>query len=869
MAEIRCPMCSKPNPEGQDTCQFCQARLTPLESSSPAGYQPGDEPTPKSTSELEPILPEWLRQARQEGKDSAEEFEELQAEEKPSKPKQTDRLARLKLEGTRKDNQEDIPDWLSDLRPEISRDEQIEETFEDAASANISEDESQFPTETPVIDGKLPGWLSSLADQGEEDQGNTIKTEGSLDWLNQAEDTPPQDSDQDFLSAYSEEAFTEETDSDEIPVATELPDWLGGQKEELELEETGPEGSTFQFTEDQPVASEGESSVPDWIQGSGETQDTPAAPFSTGAQNLEDFGSIDELPDWISSPETNLEGESPVPGVEGDSPAVSAELPDWLAAMKEEPAGEMPSTSAAPFQEMDTDAAGSPGEELPDWLSFTQDENENTPAPPATKTLQEMEPPPGPPGEEIPDWMSDLPVEPEPESGTTPLPGSEQSEPVPPAFAEAEPPSSEGGSLDDIFSVDVPDWLTGIDTDKQASPENKQEAGGQPAAEDLSPVNLPSWVQAMRPVESAIPDAKAEQAATADQFLEKEGPLAGLSGVLPAAPTGFSPSGKPKVHSIKIQADEGQRSHAALLDKILETETRPEPISSDSIRYTQRVLRWVIAGVMIFVLTIGLFSNGKSTPLPAIIDRSKEDTFFEIIDSLPNQGSVLLVTDYEAAYAGELEAIAEQVLEAAMFLKNIRITLISTYPTGPALGEKLIEKAEIIDLRDETVDLDYTSGNQYVNLGYIPGGLSGIHSFTSTTNMTEAFPVTSDGLTARETIPLQAVHGISDFTAIIVLTSSSDSAQLWIEQITPVRSTTPLLIIGSAQSEPVLLPYVNSGQVSGMINGLQGSSQRYRSKFWDAYCFGLLTATLLIVIGSIWNLIQAVQDRRKYIGVEE
>ncbi len=36
MADVRCPMCGKPNPEELELCQFCQARIKPLEGRSPA-----------------------------------------------------------------------------------------------------------------------------------------------------------------------------------------------------------------------------------------------------------------------------------------------------------------------------------------------------------------------------------------------------------------------------------------------------------------------------------------------------------------------------------------------------------------------------------------------------------------------------------------------------------------------------------------------------------------------------------------------------------------------------------------------------------------------------------------------------------------
>ena len=54
MAEIRCPMCGKPNPENLDICQYCQARLKPLIASTPSDSIIPDQ----SNSDSE--LPDWF-----------------------------------------------------------------------------------------------------------------------------------------------------------------------------------------------------------------------------------------------------------------------------------------------------------------------------------------------------------------------------------------------------------------------------------------------------------------------------------------------------------------------------------------------------------------------------------------------------------------------------------------------------------------------------------------------------------------------------------------------------------------------------------------------------------------------------------------
>ena len=118
MAEIKCPMCGKPNPEELDVCQFCEARLKPLTdelSRSQPPIPPGEKPTEMDTSELEPVLPQWLREVRQQARDSSEEEpEQAPVEEEAVQPEESDDL----LAGlqSQSDEDEEIPDWLSGLR---------------------------------------------------------------------------------------------------------------------------------------------------------------------------------------------------------------------------------------------------------------------------------------------------------------------------------------------------------------------------------------------------------------------------------------------------------------------------------------------------------------------------------------------------------------------------------------------------------------------------------------------------------------------------------------------------------------------------------------------------------------------------------
>ncbi len=75
----------------------------------------------------------------------------------------------------------------------------------------------------------------------------------------------------------------------------------------------------------------------------------------------------------------------------------------------------------------------------------------------------------------------------------------------------------------------------------------------------------------------------------------------------------------------------------------------------------------------------------------------------------------------------------------------------------------------------------------------------------------------------------------------------------------------------------MLLPYVDSGQLTGLISGVYGAvgAEQANSglpglvrRYWDAYNLGLYIAAALILLGGLWNLWRGIQDRRAEQAVQ-
>jgi len=339
-------------------------------------------------------------------------------------------------------------------------------------------------------------------------------------------------------------------------------------------------------------------------------------------------------------------------------------------------------------------------------------------------------------------------------------------------------------------------------------------------------------------------------ASAEDEPEETEGPLAGLRGVIPGMAIGASM--RPKSISLKLQATDEQQASAALLEQILGSETNPRALITSSFIASQRVLRWIVAGLFLFILSTVIFLRSQTMPISADLPLDGDNASSAVV-RVPANGKVLVVIDYEPSLAGEMEAIGGPVLDQMTLTSHPAFSFVSTSPNGSALVERLVSKTGIDQL-----------GAEYHNLGFLPGGAAGVLGF-----------VQGPG----EIIPASGVGKFSDYAMVIVMTDHAEAGRTWVEQlhaqrvrqVDPALSSQPLIVLASAQAGPLLQPYLSSGQITGMISGLadaaryefmNGTRPGIARSYWDAFGVGLMMSIALIVIGSLWSLFTGMRARR-------
>ena len=910
---IQCPVCGAENPSNQKTCQRCQSPLT-----SDAVFKPGQAPVQKDTGELESLLPQWLKDARQSAKAEAPaeppQPQQPKREDAPTvKPAASsmDFLAGLQSQAGDEDDEE-VPDWLASITGTASSKPKTDETESGGVrwvETGNKDDFQQDPAEEEV-----PSWLAGLQTQ----QPVADEKDELADWFRDS-GTEAQSSQPSFEQPQQPPAFDSASFAPP-PSSDETPDWLkqmaadAGEKEPEPasdssfgssdwFSQTPAEGSfNSQAQPSEPFS--GTSDTPDWLKqmqadSNSAAQEKPAAePFSfssdsdvpdwlnqmqahaapaESAQPPASFNLPSETPDWLSQMQADnsaSQAQTPEP-----FSAATSETPDWLSSLGSVPGGE-----SASFAES-TPAESEPLEssaDIPSWLAPEQDATKKTDSKPRWLQSQEeiaagtpawlasdenalaseeqaaSETPANDIFGDVPDWLKSAAPETtifdEPAQVVeTPKPEEPKQQPSSPfestpAFAEDAFPAQ-----GDALFAEMPDWLSSAMEEQPAAGRVPEPITGSDA---LAPDVLPSWVEAMRPSDQGMSNIVA---ASNDATLESRGALAGLSGVLPMG-AGFTPTSKPKAYSIKLNASEEQLRHADILEQILAAETSPVSLSSEKVLGTSKILKWVIAAILFAVTLLTTFMNTRIFSTPTGVPNELSYAV-AVAQGIPENSPVLVAVDYEASLAGEMEAAAAPLFDNLLLLKHPRLTFVASNESGAILAERFIAGPLAVH--------NYQSEVTYLNLGYLSGGQMGIRAFAQ--NPALAAPLDINSQAAWALPPLQGVTALNQFAAIILIVDDADAARSWVEQTEGTRGATPIIVVSSAQSAPMIQPYYNSGQVAGIVSGLYGGAifeTQYNNgrpgaarNYWDAYSIGMLFALVLVLGGGFVNLGLNMRER--------
>jgi len=768
----------------------------------------------------------------------------------------------------------ELPDWLKDTAAK---------TFE--PSPKLEETRSEPPAPLPIEAeaDELSEWLQDAAAGKAAPIPPTVSPGDDLpDWLRDL-----------VVDQAAPEVAAPEPLADAAQVEPgELPDWL---QDFAAVEQAAPEVVAPAPTHPIVEAEDEAGGLPDWLQEVVVDETTPSSP--AGEKETE----LGELPDWLreiaagdrGAAEPLIPEQPPVASLpekaprRQPSPPATGALTDWLGAAAQPADGEVSSTPPGvtgplagtgplvPPELPDWLAAVSDSAEgaLPDWLTMDDSDTAALPAPGPTPGLAaETRTRTGP----LPSWLS-------PEDAGV-------AEPERPPLEAAPPPAEELVDLPDwlkaatkgisapdgaIGAAELPDWLVaaeGLDLERAPF-----EDGIAPAdALGLAQADIPEWLQALKPKKEVSGGPEDVDAAELEPA-EAGGPLDGVRGalvaemVVVASPvSGVLP---------KFMVTEEQQAHVQVLEQIVHADIAAKP----EVTPAQRPYGWLEQGLIPILLFLAVFLPVLlGNPLVAItgeesVAQEISDAYY-LLEVLPDSALVVVAFDYGPAAAGELDPIAATMVQHLMS-RRARILTVSTVPAGPEIAQTLLGKL--------AGEYGYTYGTDYLNLGYIPGGAAGLHSFATAPwklfagadylGRERAEQDGRDGLARNNPAAGGLTNSLAEVNQVIFLTADRDDLVGWIEQVgrLPGMERVPMAAGVSAGLEAWAQPYVQSDpkQLNGLVSGIPGAAQYEQRanqsgisgavKLRNSQTVGLFVIILFIVIGLLWGTAVGLDKRRR------
>ena len=191
---------------------------------------------------------------------------------------------------------------------------------------------------------------------------------------------------------------------------------------------------------------------------------------------------------------------------------------------------------------------------------------------------------------------------------------------------------------------------------------------------------------------------------------------------------------------------------------------------------------------------------------------SQTQASYDYIESLPVGSTVMVSFDFGPSSLPEPEAIAETIL-AHCFSRGIRVIGLTLDPTATILGSELLE--------DVASKKGAILGEDYVYLGFRPGALQVILGMGI--SITNHFESDYYGTPITDIPMMQGITNYNDISVLVTLCSSS-IVDAWIIY---ANSQYGLKIIAgtTAVINTQLTPYVQSGQLVGLLNGYLGAAE--------------------------------------------
>lgn len=227
---------------------------------------------------------------------------------------------------------------------------------------------------------------------------------------------------------------------------------------------------------------------------------------------------------------------------------------------------------------------------------------------------------------------------------------------------------------------------------------------------------------------------------------------------------------------------------------------------------------------------------------------SHSQTVYDALNSLERGSKILLSFEYGPSTKPEIHPMSIGILRL-LIEKEHKIYGMALWPDGLFMSQEAFKQ-----VAENEFNLIY--GKDYVNLGFKPGNEAVVKGVAS--NIRKLFPVDTKGNKVDELEMMNGIQNIKDFDFVFSLSAGFPGAKEWLQFATDPNEI-PLSTGCTSIQVTEVLPYVESGQVKGILAGMPGAAEFEKlidvpgtaTGLMAAQSFAHVVIILFIIIGNI------------------
>jgi hypothetical protein len=223
--------------------------------------------------------------------------------------------------------------------------------------------------------------------------------------------------------------------------------------------------------------------------------------------------------------------------------------------------------------------------------------------------------------------------------------------------------------------------------------------------------------------------------------------------------------------------------------------------------------RWIFLMVGLLVFLPLIFP----VPLPLTVS-PRVKGFYDAIEAVPEGSTVLVSCDYDPAARPEMVPMTLTTLRH-LFDRHCKVIITVLWNGGPGIVDATLHA--VTDPRG------LKNGVDYVNLGYKAGNEAVMVLMGQSIPSTFPRDITG-GLTANYPI-MQGIRNYSNFPLLVSLSGGYPGTKEYVQQVQG-RFHIKMIAGVTAVSAPEFYPYLQSGQLQGLLGGMAGAAEYEKAR---------------------------------------